>query len=160
MTNIPATALYIPPLADHLRVPPADPCTHLALPDSRQTEWRMEHLGGLPEAAYYHPDAILHFHGNGIAERLPRNPVAWTLASAWRGFQLDYILTGPAVITGVEDHDGDFTPLPAQLSSQTEKAVAAATAWWRDNSFHLPHWPYNLNSPVFAPAVAAAQQAL
>ncbi|WP_406187403.1 hypothetical protein [Streptomyces sp. NBC_01006] len=45
----------------------------------------MEHLDGLPGASYYHFDAVIHVHGNGIAEQLPPNPVAWTLACAWSG---------------------------------------------------------------------------
>ncbi|WP_405824199.1 hypothetical protein OG705_29110 [Streptomyces sp. NBC_00838] len=161
MTSTAAAALYIPPLGDHLNsVSPAKPCTRLTLPDHRQHEWRTEYLGDLPEAAYYHPAAVLHLHGNGVGHHLPLNPVAWTLASAWRGFQLDYILVGHAVITGNEDHDGNLTPLPAQFTAQTEKAIAAATAWWCDNSFHLPHWPYTLDSPAFGPAIAATHQAL
>ncbi|MEU9764042.1 DUF3846 domain-containing protein [Streptomyces sp. NPDC047987] len=85
----------------------------MILPAHGQSAWLQEQVGGLPEASYYHPDAVLHVHGNGLAEHLPLNPVTWTLASAWRGAQLPYLLAGPAVITGTEDHDGNLTPLPA-----------------------------------------------
>ncbi|MFD4243661.1 DUF3846 domain-containing protein [Streptomyces sp. NPDC058525] len=160
MTATPAAALFIPPLDPQTGITPDAPSTPLTLPTDSQFAWRMKHLGGLPEATYYHPDAVLHVHGNGIAQRLPLNPVAWTLASAWHGAQLPYLLVGPAVITGTEDHDGNFTPLSAPLADQTHNAIAAATAWWRDNHLHLPLWPFSLDSPAFAPAITATRNAL
>ncbi|MFD8670744.1 DUF3846 domain-containing protein [Streptomyces microflavus] len=151
-----------------LTIPPLDPQGHLTthhggaltLPAHGQFAWLQEQVGGLTEASYYHPDAVLHFHGNGLAKHLPLNPVAWTLASAWRGIQLPYLLAGPAVITGPEDHDGNLTPLPAPLAARTHKAIEAATEWWHENHLHLPHWPFSLDSPAFAPAINATRLAL
>ncbi|WP_327309702.1 hypothetical protein OG730_42440 (plasmid) [Streptomyces sp. NBC_01298] len=161
MTASPAAALFIPALDAQARITPHTPYTSLTLPADRQYGWRMAQLGGLPEATYYHPDAVLHVHGKGLAQRLPVNPVAWTLASAWRGAQLPYLLVGPALITGTENrHDGSFAALPAPLAAQTQNAIAAATAWWRDNHLHLPLWPFSLDSAAFAPAITATRNAL
>ncbi|WP_331732038.1 DUF3846 domain-containing protein (plasmid) [Streptomyces sp. NBC_00015] len=155
----PAVALAIPPLDPQARIT-ASQSSALTLPDRGQYAWLQEQVGGLPEPAYYHPDAVLHVHGNGQAERLPLNPVAWTLASAWRGAQLPYPLFGTVLITGDEDQDGNFIPLSAPLADQTQNAIAAATAWWRDNYFHLPVWPFSLDSPAFAPAITTTRLAV
>ncbi|MEV6683381.1 hypothetical protein AB0N09_42005 [Streptomyces erythrochromogenes] len=161
MTGSPATALLIPSLDIEGRITPSTPATPLTPPDDRQFGWRMAHLGGIPEATYFHPDTVLHVHvhGNGLAKRLPFNPVAWTLASAWHGAQLPYPLLGVALVTGLEDGDGNFVPLSPQLADQTRNAIAAATAWWRHNHLHLPLWPFILDSPAFAPAITATRNA-
>ncbi|MFE2850180.1 hypothetical protein ACFXJO_03505 [Streptomyces lavendulae] len=160
MTSTPPTALLIPPVDPQTGITPDAPFTPLILPTHSQFVWRTKHCGGNPEASYYHPDVVFHVHGNGIARLLPLNLVAWTLASAWRAAQLPYLLAGPTVITGTENRDGNFIPLSPALADQTQKAIAAATAWWRDNHFHLPLWPFSLDSPAFAPAIAATRNAL
>ncbi|MFB7836177.1 hypothetical protein [Streptomyces sp. NPDC056056] len=159
MTVSSATALLIPSLDTEGRVTPGAPATPLNPPADRQFGWRMAHLGGIPVATYFHPPTVLHVHINGIAKGLPFNPVAWTLASAWRGAQLPYPLLGAALVTGLENSDGNFDPLSPHLAGRTQDAIAVATTWWRKNHLHLPLWPFILDSPAFTPAITATRNA-
>lgn len=77
-------------------------------------------LGGSPDRAVYHREALLWVHGNGAGESLPSNLPAWTLARAWRGLTLDHQLFGDVVITG-RGPDGDAEPLSADLSAQARR---------------------------------------
>ncbi|MEU1601188.1 hypothetical protein ABZ468_53075 [Streptomyces sp. NPDC005708] len=160
MTTPPA--LLIPPLDRLLAGPiPVQPVTHVPMPTHHQFNWRSEHVGGPPpEAAYYHPKITIHVHGNGIAEQLPPNPVAWTLACAWRGLQLEYPLIGPVLVTGTEGPGGAFTPLPAPLATQTEQVIGKVTPWWLEHAYMVPLWRDYADSRVFTPAIALARQAL
>jgi hypothetical protein len=155
-----ATALLIPPLPLRSTTVTAPDPVRLELPETGQYAWRTQHLGGQPEAAYYHRHAAIHVHGNGIAEDLPANPVAWALACAWSGQQLDYALYGPVLITGTENDQGGFAPLPEQFAARTERAIDAANSWWLDHAYFLPQWLHSVDSPAFAPAVTHIRNAL
>jgi len=158
-----AAALLIPPLSTLPKSPTPTPIPgfqRLSLPDHDQYGWRKQHAGGVPEAAYYHPHTVIHVHGNGIAEMLPPNPVAWTLACAWSDQHLPYPLAGPVLITGTENSHGTFIPLPAALAAQTERITTAATGWWLDHLHLLFDWPLSPASPDYAPAIALARDAM
>jgi hypothetical protein len=94
------------------------------LPDDHHAEIR-HILGGSPDRAVYHREALLWVHGNGAREGLRSNLPAWTLACAWRGLTLDYELFGDIVVTG-RTQDGDAQALPARLAEQA-RAVTATT---------------------------------
>ncbi|WP_042422318.1 DUF3846 domain-containing protein [Streptacidiphilus anmyonensis] len=94
-------------------------------------------LGGSPDRAVYHREALLWIHGNGAGEGLPSNLPAWTLACAWRGLTLDYELFGDVVITG-RTSDGDAEALPARLAEQAHTVTATTLETIRRWQQHPP----------------------
>ncbi|NUU22431.1 MAG: hypothetical protein HOV68_13090 [Streptomycetaceae bacterium] len=79
-----------------------------------------ELVGGQPESARYHRDALLYVDGDGAGHQ-DSNLVAWALASAWRGLDLPYGLAGTVVATGPAEED----PLPDVLIAQAHAASEA-----------------------------------
>ncbi|WP_159029156.1 hypothetical protein [Streptomyces viridochromogenes] len=69
----------------------------------------------------YHPQALLHVHGDGVSIGLDGNITAWALASAWRGMPL-YPFHGPVVVTG-RTQDGETSALDDDLAAHVH-AVA------------------------------------
>lgn len=51
-------------------------------------------VGGISEAAYYHPSTTVYVHGGGRAEQLRPNPAAWALDSSWMRAEPPYLLYG------------------------------------------------------------------
>lgn len=135
-----AAALLIHPLRLTLPLLQED-VTRLRIPARDQESWRIQLLGGTPEVAHDHPDAVLNFITEGTG--LPPNPVAWTLACAWSGQRLRRPFSGPALITGPRDSTGAFTRLSPAFSARTDQAIKAITDWWLDHPDHLNTWATN-----------------
>ena len=72
-------------------------------------------LRGTPERALYHHRSQFWLHGDGQAEGLAPNLLAWTLAGAWMGRALPYQLYGTVIVTG-RDHAGENAPLGEELT--------------------------------------------
>ncbi|MET9658155.1 hypothetical protein [Streptomyces sp. NPDC006510] len=84
-------------------------------------------VGGFADQGRYHRHVLLHVRGDGAPQP---NLVAWALASAWRGAELDYCLYGTVVVTG----SGIGESLPLEVPGQVHAAsgaVAAIAAEWR-----------------------------
>ncbi|MEU4896235.1 hypothetical protein AB0B12_26370 [Streptomyces sp. NPDC044780] len=111
-----------------LRIDPDSTSSRLALPTDQTAQYDILRslIGGNPDRAIYHRQALLHLHGNGAGTRLPVNPAAWALACAWRGLNLPYLLYGPVLVTG-PDTRGAVENLNDSLLAQAEE-IARRTA--------------------------------
>ncbi|MGW6202141.1 hypothetical protein ACWF9B_00580 [Streptomyces sp. NPDC055089] len=158
------TALVVRPVIDHpVNTPDHPEHKRLILPTDpeAQADWLYDEVGGITQAATWHRSLTIHVHDNGQNFPLEPNAVLWTLASAWRGQPLDYLLYGAGVITGPERADRNaYEELPPHLTEQTLKAVDAATEWWIEHDYNLPIWAHDPTLPAFRDAIVHTRRAL
>jgi hypothetical protein len=117
-----------------LRIAPDTAVREIDLPEPGAQSAIRDHIGttGTVDQALYHPQALLHIHGDGRVIGLAQNITAWALASAWRGIAL-YPFHGPVVVTGRAE-DGGVAALDDDLAQQVHavaQTVRETLGEWR-----------------------------
>ncbi|MBZ3906555.1 hypothetical protein [Streptomyces griseiscabiei] len=107
-----------------LLIDPVDTVSELDLPEPDAHSGIRDRVGAtrVVDQGLYHPQALLHVHGNGQTIGLDSNLTAWALASAWRGMPL-YSFHGPVVVTGRDQHGETTSALDDELAARVH-AVA------------------------------------